>query len=151
MNLLSLLPIFPLYYKGNTKFSPIHCSDLTDIIYNVIFQNTNSLMLECVGPETISLKEILQRLLKLIEKKRLLIPIPLSLAKLSAIFFHILPKPPITLDQIRLLKYDNIASGKYKTNLDLGLKNLKKFNEEVEKYCYMWKNEGQFSVKNNLK
>ena len=151
MNLLSLFPLFPLYYKGNTKFSPIHCSDLTDIIYNVIFQNTNSLTLECIGPETISLKEILQRLLKLIEKKRLLIPIPLLLAKLSAIFFQLFPKPPITLDQVRLLKYDNIPSGKYKTNLDLGLKNLKKFNEEVEKYCYMWKNEGQFSVKNNLK
>jgi len=147
MSLLSLLPFFPLYYNGNTKFSPIHCSDLTDIIYNVIFQNINSLTLECVGPETISLKEILQRLLKLIDKKRLLIPMPLIFAKLSAIFFQLFPKPPITLDQIRLLKYDNIPSGKYKTNLDIGFKNLKKFNEEVEKYCYMWKKEGQFSEK----
>ena len=147
MSLLSLLPFFPLYYNGNTKFSPIHCSDLTDIIYNVIFQNINSLTLECVGPETISLKEILQRLLKLIDKKRLLIPMPLIFAKLSAIFFQLFPKPPITLDQIRLLKYDNIPSGKYKTNLDIGFKNLKKFNEEDEKYCYMWKKEGQFSEK----
>ena len=61
MSLLSLLPFFPLYYNGNTKFSPIHCSDLTEIIYNLIFQNVNSLTIECVGPETISLKEILQK------------------------------------------------------------------------------------------
>ena len=147
MSLLSLLPFFPLYYNGNTKFSPIHCSDLTDIICSIIFQNINSLTLECVGPETFSLKEILERLLKLIDKKRLLIPIPLFFAKLSGIFFQLLPKPPVTLDQIRLLKYNNIASGKYKTNLDIGTKNLKKFNEEVEKYCYMWKKEGQFSAK----
>jgi len=147
MSLLSLLPFFPLYYNGNTKFSPIHCSDLTNIIYNVIFQNINSLTLECVGPEILSLKEILQRLLKLIDKKRLLIPMPLIFAKLLAIFFQLFPKPLITLDQIRLLKYDNISSGKYKTNLDIGLKNLKKFDEEVEKYCYMWKKEGQFSIK----
>ncbi len=147
MSLLSLLPFFPLYYNGNTKFSPIHCSDLTDIIYNVINKNINSLTLECVGPEVISLKEILQRLLKLIDKKRPLIPLPLPLAKLSAIFFQLLPTPPITLDQIRLLKYDNVLSGKYKTNFDIGFKNLKKFNEEVEKYSYMWKKEGQFSIK----
>jgi len=147
MSLLSLLPFFPLYYSGNTKFSPIHCSDLTNIIYNIIFKNINSLTLECVGPEILSLKEILQRLLKLIDKKRLLIPIPLLFAKLTAIFFQLFPKPAITLDQIRLLKYDNIPSGKYKTNLDIGLKNLKKFDEEVQKYCYMWKKGGQFSTK----
>ncbi len=147
MSLLSLLPFFPLYYSGNTKFLPIHCSDLTNIIYNIIFKNINSLTLECVGPEILSLKEILQRLLKLIDKKRLLIPIPLLFAKLTAIFFQLFPKPAITLDQIRLLKYDNIPSGKYKTNLDIGLKNLKKFDEEVQKYCYMWKKGGQFSTK----
>ena len=38
MNLLSMLPIFPLYYEGKTKFMPIHCSELTDIIYEIINQ-----------------------------------------------------------------------------------------------------------------
>tara|TARA_B100001540_G_scaffold276159_1_gene262796 strand:+ start:515 stop:1459 length:945 start_codon:yes stop_codon:yes gene_type:complete len=147
MSLLSLLPFFPLYYNGKTKFSPIHCSDLTEIIYNAISQNTNALTLECVGPEIISFKEILQRLLKLIDKKRFLIPLPLPVAKLSAIFFQLFPKPIVTLDQIKLLNYDNIPSGKYKTNIDIGFKNLKKFDEEVQKYCYMWKKEGQFSEK----
>mgnify|MGYP001334960606 FL=1 len=59
MSLLKVLPIFPLYYSGNTKFVPIHCSDLTDIIFHVISKNVNSNILECVGPETISLKEII--------------------------------------------------------------------------------------------
>ena len=147
MSLLSLLPFFPLYYNGNTKFSPIHCSDLTEIIYNLIVQNINSLTIECIGPEIISLKEIIEKLLKLIGKKRLLIPVPLFIAKLSAIFFQLLPKPPITLDQIKLLKYDSVSSGKYRTNFDMGFKNLKKFDDEVKKYCYMWKKEGEFSVK----
>ncbi len=148
MSLLSLLPIFPLYYNGKTKFSPIHCSDLAKIIYYAISENISSLTLECVGPEVISLKEILKRLLKLIDKKRLLIPIPLTVAKFSALFFQLLPSPLITLDQIRLLKYDNIKSGKYKTNFDIGFENLKDFNEEVEKYSYMWKKGGEFSKKN---
>tara|TARA_B100001029_G_scaffold177950_1_gene183591 strand:+ start:1162 stop:2106 length:945 start_codon:yes stop_codon:yes gene_type:complete len=147
MSLLSLLPFFPLYYNGSTKFSPIHCSDLTEIIYNLIIQNVNSLTIECIGPEILSLKEIIQKLLKLIGKKRILVPLPLFIAKLSTFFFQLLPKPPITLDQIKLLKYDNVSSGKYKTNLDMGFKNLKKFDDEVKKYCYMWRKEGEFSVK----
>ena len=150
MSLLSLLPFFPLYYNGKTKFSPIHCSDLTEIIYNAISQNTNALTLECVGPEIISFKEILQRLLKLIDKKRFLIPLPLPVAKLSAIFFQLFPKPIVTLDQIKLLNYDNIPSGKYKTNIDLKLNSkLKYFENEILKYSYMWKNEGEFSKQKN--
>ena len=52
MTLLNNLPLFPLYYGGNTKFSPIHCSDITDIIYNVISNNIYSKIIECAGPET---------------------------------------------------------------------------------------------------
>ena len=46
----------------------------------------------------------------------------------------------------RSLKYDNIASGKYKTNSDIGLPSKKNFDEEVKKYSYMWKEGGQFST-----
>ena len=149
MTLLNRLFIFPLYYNGDTKFMPIHCSDLTEIIYQVISKNIISKTVECVGSETISLKDILERLLKLIEKKRLLIPLPLFLAKLSAIFFQLLPSPLLTLDQLRLLRYNNVASGKYKTNFDIGIPSVSSFDVEVEKYAFMWKESGQFSRKKN--
>ena len=61
MSLLNHLPVFPLYYSGNTKFTPIHCSDLTDVIYSVITKEINSKIIECVGAEVISFKEIIQR------------------------------------------------------------------------------------------
>ena len=146
MTLLSRLPLFPLYYNGSTKFAPIHCSDLTDTIHYVISNNIYSKIIECVGPEIISFKELLQRLLDLIDKKRILMPCPLPIAKLSAKFFEMLPKPIITRDQLRLLKYDNIPSGKYKTNLDIGMPSKRYFNDEVKKYCYMWREGGQFST-----
>ena len=149
MTLLNRLFIFPLYYNGDTKFVPIHCSDLTEIIYQVISKNIISHTIECVGPETISLKDILKRLLKITEKNRILIPLPLFLAKLSAVFFQLLPNPLLTLDQLRLLKYHNVASGKYKTNFDIGIPSVCKFDEEVEKYAFMWKERGQFSRKRN--
>ena len=146
MSLLKNLPIFPLYYSGNTKFTPIHCSDLTDIIFHIISKNINSNILECIGPEVITLKEIIKRLLELIDKKRVLIPFPLPIAKFSAKFFQLFPNPLLTEDQLRLLKYDNISSGKYKTNFDIGFPSTRSFNSEVKKYSFMWKEGGQFST-----
>ena len=148
MTLLNRLPIFPLYYSGQTKFMPIHCSDLVDLIYYIITKDIYSQIIECVGPETISFKEILQRLLNLIDKRRILIPFPLPIASLTAKVFQLFPNPLLTEDQLRLLKYDNVLSKKYKSNFDLGVPSVRYFDKEVEKYCYMWRVGGQFSVKN---
>jgi NADH dehydrogenase len=145
MSILNILPIFPLYYNGETKFMPIYCSDLTEIIYQVINQNLKSITIECVGAEQITLKKILQKLLKLIGKKRLLLPLPLLIAKLMCFFTELFPKPLITKDQLKLLRYNNIPSGKFKTNFDLNLPSYANFDLEVEKYCQMWKEAGQFS------
>jgi uncharacterized protein YbjT (DUF2867 family) len=146
MTLLNRLPVFPLYYSGKTKFTPIHCSDLTDVIYELIVKNINSKIIECVGPEVISFREIIERLLTLINKKRLLLPMPLQLATVTAKIFQLLPNPILTEDQLRLLKYDNVLSGKYKSNSDIGVPSKKYFNEEVKKYSYMWREGGQFST-----
>ena len=146
MTLLNRLPIFPLYYSGKTKFMPIHCSDLTNIIYQVLRNDIRSQIIECVGPQTLSFKEILQILLKLIGKNRLLIPMPLVLANLSAKLFQLLPNPLLTEDQLKLLKYDNVSSGKYKTNKEIGLPSKLFFEDEVKKYSYMWRDGGQFST-----
>ena len=74
---------------------------------------------------------------------------PLPIAKMTAVFLGLLPKPLLTSDQLILLKYDNIPSKKYKTNFDLGLNANKKFEEEIEKYSYNWRSGGQYTRKNN--
>jgi uncharacterized protein YbjT (DUF2867 family) len=147
MSLLSWLPAFPLYYNGETKFTPIHCSDLKEVIYHVISKNLHSKIIECVGPETISLKEILKKLLKLISKNRILIPLPFFVAKMSANLFQLFSKPLLTVDQLKLLKYDNVLSNKYQSNADVGVPSTRVFEQEVEKYCYMWRKGGKFSTK----
>ena len=87
MTLLNRLPVFPLYYSGKTLFMPIHAKDLVDIIFNVVSKNTKSQIIECVGPETMTFKEILEKLLKLIGKRRLLLPVPLFVGKTIAKVF----------------------------------------------------------------
>jgi uncharacterized protein YbjT (DUF2867 family) len=146
MTLLSRLPVFPLYYNGETKFMPIHCSDLTDIIFKVINDEIKSELIECGGPQVLSFKDIVETLMQLIQKKRLLLPLPLFFGNIIAKTMEFLPHPLLTTDQLKLLKYDNIYSNKLKTNSSIGVPSKRIFKEEVNKYCYMWKEGGQFSI-----
>ena len=146
MTILNRLPIFPIYYKGETKFMPIHCSDLTDVIMEVVNKEIKSELIECGGPEILTFREILTKLTSLINKKRILLPVPLIVGKIIANIMSVLPSPLLTKDQLRLLKYDNVYSNKFLTNSKLGVPSKKKFQDEVEKYCYMWREGGQFST-----
>ena len=65
---------------------------------------------------------------------------------MSARLFEMLPKPILTRDQLRLLSYDNVLTGKYKSNSEIGMPSVRYFDEEVKKYCYMWRDGGQFST-----
>ena len=58
-----------------------------------------------------------------------------------------MPKPLLTIDQLKLLKYDNVISNKYKTNFDLKMNAYKKFEEEINHYSFNWTSGGQFSKK----
>jgi NADH dehydrogenase len=145
MTLLNLSPIFPIYYKGATLFRPIYISDLIEIIYQIIDKNIKSETIECIGLEEISLKDILKKLLKLIGKKRILLPLPLVVAQITAFFFQMFPKPLITIDQLKLLKYSSIPSGKNKTNFDIKIPSFANFENEVKKYSYMWRQGGEFT------
>ena len=145
MSLLSILPFFPLYYEGKTKFSPIHVSEMAEIILNIVEKNICSEVIECVGPDVITFREIIEKLSILIDKKKILIPLPSIIAKINVALLEKFPKPLITMDQLKLLKYDNVLSRENKSNLDLGIKSVLKFEDEVKKYCYMWKKGGEYS------
>ncbi len=149
MTLLSRLPIMPLYYNGETKFTPIHVSDLVEIILAMIKGKNQNITLECIGPEILSFKQIIQILLKSINKKRLLLPLPLQVAKFSAKILQLFPNPLLTEDQLILLKYDNIKTGLHKTNFDINIKSNKFFKFEIDKYSYNWKTGGQFNNENS--
>ena len=147
MKLLSFLPFMPLYYGGQTKFTPIHVSDLTNIIFEIVQKKIKGETIECVGPEVLTFKEILLKICKSINKNRFLIPVPLSFAKLNAKLFQLMPKPLLTTDQLKLLKYDNIVSKEYRTNFDFKMNADRKFDDEINRYSFNWTTGGQFSKK----
>ena len=70
---------------------------------------------------------------------------PLPLAKFSAFVMQDIPQPLITIDQINLLKYDNVKTEQGITNYDIGCPSINKFEESVMKYAFNWTEGGQFS------
>ena len=93
----------------------------------------------------ISFKQILEILSKSINKNRLFIPLPYPLARLSASFLQLFPKPLLTIDQLKLLKYNNVKSENGITNFDIGCPSKIDFEEGVQKYSYNWTEGGQYS------
>jgi uncharacterized protein YbjT (DUF2867 family) len=73
------------------------------------------------GPQVYSFKVLLELLLTALNRQRILIPIPFALAEMQAALLESLPNPPLTRDQVRLLKTDKVVSGAEPTLGDLGV------------------------------
>ena len=137
-------PVLPLIWGGKTKFAPIYCVDVGKAIVKTLeLKNTESKIYELGGPENYSFKNLLEILLVEIKKKRLLINIPFNIAKFQSYFLQMLPKPILTMDQVELLKYDNITSGKHPTLKDLGIQG-KTIHSVLPEYIYRFRTYGQF-------
>ena len=74
------------------------------------------------GPQVYSFKALLELLMSALSMQRLFIPIPFTLAEMQARFLELLPNPPLTRDQVRLLKTDKVVSGAEPTLGDLGVR-----------------------------
>ena len=137
-------PAIPLIGGGKTKFSPVYCVDVGKAIARALeLKNTTSKIYEIAGPENYSFKELMEILLKEIKKKRFLINVPFNIAKFQSYFLEILPKPILTVDQVELLKYDNIISGDHPTLKDLGIEG-KTIHSILPQYIYRFRTYGQF-------
>jgi len=137
-------PVLPLIGGGKTKFAPIYCADVAKAIIKTLELNNNEPKIyELGGPENYSFKELMEILLSNIKKKRFLINVPFNVAKLQSYFLQILPKPILTVDQVEMLKYDNIVSGDYPTLKDLGIEG-KTIQSILPEYIYRFRTYGQF-------
>ena len=115
-------PILPLIGGGHTRFQPVYVGDVADGIMKVLSSpEAAGKTYEFGGPLTYSFRELMELLLAEIGIKRLLAPVPWKLASFQARFAEFLPGPPLTRDQVELLKQDNVLSGSAPGLTDLGI------------------------------
>jgi NADH dehydrogenase len=107
-----LLPVLPLIGGGRTRLQPVFVEDVAEAIARVLGDpGTAGQTYELAGPEVYTLRELVNITLRLIGKRRLLMPLPFALADVQARLFELLPSPPLTTGQVDLLKADTVASG----------------------------------------
>jgi len=144
-SIAEFLPILPLIGGGLTYFQPIYVGDIAKSIMAVLEkEEINNNIFELGGPQIITYKELMKILLKEINKKRFLVPIPFPFAKFQAKILQLLPKPLLTVDQVEMLKYDNIVSNKYPTLKDLKI-NPKTIESVLPNYIWRFRKGGQFA------
>jgi uncharacterized protein YbjT (DUF2867 family) len=115
-------PVLPLIGGGTTKFQPVFVGDMTAGLLELLKRSeTADKTYEFGGAQVYSFKVLLELLLMALNRRRALIPIPFALAEMQAGLLELLPNPPLTLDQVRLLKTDKVVSGVEPTLGDLGV------------------------------
>ncbi|PZN12677.1 MAG: complex I NDUFA9 subunit family protein [Proteobacteria bacterium] len=145
-------PFLPLIGGGRTRFQPIYAGDLGAAITNAVEGRAKSgTIYEVGGPEVFTFRQLLDKVQEWTDRRRLYFPIPFWLASLIAVFTSPLPNAlrPFTLDQVRLLKQDNVVSKaaeeEGRTLQALGISQPHTIEAIVPPYLEWMKPQGQFA------
>jgi NADH dehydrogenase len=116
----TLSPVVPVV-GGTTKFQPVYVGDVADAVIAALRPEAAGKTYELGGPDVKSFKELIEYMLKIIERDRLVLDLPLPLATLQASVLEHLPGKLLTRDQVKLLGRDNVVAPASLTLTDLGL------------------------------
>jgi NADH dehydrogenase len=119
--LAKVSPVLPVIGGGRTRFQLLHIDEAIRTLQALLERpGTVGATLALVGPETFTFREFLERMLRLLGRHRLILPLPFPMAEALAAAFERLPHPPLTREEVRLLRTDKVA-GDLPTLAALGL------------------------------
>jgi uncharacterized protein YbjT (DUF2867 family) len=149
--LAQFAPVLPLIGGGQTRLQPVFVGDVARaVVASLTGQAEARKPYELGGPEILTLKEVMQRVLNYTMRRRLLVSEPFWLARLQAAVLQWLPTPPLTVDQVRLLESDNVVSAaamkEGRTLQGLGIADPISVEAVVPDYLERFRPRGQFSV-----
>lgn len=148
-SLARMSPVLPLVGGGHTKFQPVFVGDVAQAIACAVDGEARAgATYELGGPEIRTFREILEYILKTIERRRLLVPVPFLVARLQASLLQFMPKPLLTPDQVELLRTDNVVSQEAitqrRTLHGLGITTPVPIEAIVPSYLWRFRKTGQF-------
>ncbi|MCR9257868.1 MAG: complex I NDUFA9 subunit family protein [Alphaproteobacteria bacterium] len=104
-------PVLPLFGGGTTKFQPVYVGDVADAVMKGLTDpETRGKTYELGGPRVYTFKELMEIVCKETKRKKVLLPLPYAAGDLQATFMELLPHPPLTRDQMKLLRRDNVVT-----------------------------------------
>lgn len=108
-----LSPVLPLI-EGGTKFQPVFVGDVAEAVGRAVDGTAGAHVYELGGPEVKTFRELMEIMLEVTGRKRLLLPVPTFIARFQAGFLEKLPNPMLTTDQVKMLGRDNVVSAEAK-------------------------------------
>lgn len=114
-------PVFPLFGRGRTRLQPVYVGDVADAIFRCLDRDAaTGRICELGGPTVLTYRQVVELVLKFRRRRRLLLPVPFSLWRAQALVLSWLPRPPLTEDQVILMRDDNRVGEGAMTLADLG-------------------------------
>jgi uncharacterized protein YbjT (DUF2867 family) len=115
-------PVFPLFGNGSTRLQPVFVGDVAEAAVKAIGPpSTRGKVYELGGPRVYRYRELVELVLAHLNRKRVLVPVPFFLWEIQATLLGVLPNPPLTRDQVILMRRDNIVSDTALTFANLGI------------------------------
>ena len=115
-------PVFPLFGTGSTRMQPVFVDDVAEAVGRILdAAQTQAGIVELGGPGVYTYRKIIEAVLHHRTRRRLLLPIPFGLWTLQARLLSLLPSPPLTEDQVILMRDDNVVGKQVTTFEDLGI------------------------------
>jgi NADH dehydrogenase len=141
-------PVLPVF-GGRTKLQPVFAGDLADGVELLVERGfADGRIYEFGGPQVYTFKDLIHFTLRTIMRRRLVLPLPFAVGNVLAGLMQFLPKPPLTIDQLKLLRTDNVVSAEaeHENRTLRGLGILPRDIEAiVPTYLYRYRRAGQFS------
>ncbi|MGQ4274704.1 complex I NDUFA9 subunit family protein [Terrihabitans sp. B22-R8] len=141
-------PFLPLIGGGKTRFQPVFAADVGDALAKLVDGAARPAIYELGGPEVKSFRQLMEYVLAVTCRKRLLLPLPFDVARFQASVLQLLPKPLLTVDQVEALRADNVVSeaamAEGRTLEGLGIRPTSVENV-VPTYLYAYRKAGQFT------
>lgn len=155
--IMSVLPLLPALGGGKTRFQPVYAGDVAEAIASAVDNpETAGKTYELGGPRTYTFNELYDVILSTIDKRRFTVPLPFFVAKpmgyLTGAVWRFVPPfswgflgdPPLTADQVEMLKTDNVVAEDALTLKDLGVTELESVEAIVPGYLWRFRDYGEF-------
>ena len=147
--LAQMSPVMPLIGGGETRFQPVFAGDVAEAVMAAVDGKAKAgTTYELGGPAVKSMKEIIEFVLATTGRRRPLMTLPFGLAAFQARFLQYIPNPPLTPDQVELLKVDNVvsagATADGRTLQGLGI-HPQSVEAIVPSYLWRFRRQGQFA------
>lgn len=120
--IIRVAPVVPLFGSGATRLQPVYVDDVARAVATIFKAKTApDRIYELGGPKVYLYRELIEIVMRHLGKKRLLLPIPFGVWELQARMAALLPSPPLTRDQVELMRHDNVTDSSAGTFTDLGI------------------------------